>query len=502
MAVHRDAHMILGNFGGYGSGKTITSRKELQKHIFLTNCGTGIIGANVTSQYEQTIKRDFEADFPKAFYRYYSAQKNYADFINDYRLMYRPFDDPNKLRSYNVDFALILEASEVVEEAYTQLKTRLRNAAASLPETDENGEILYIESNSGRMVPKIKADWRRLLIESNPSAGWIKTSILNCANSIQKHGNIHDTYAVLESEADPEIGAHVTATDANDYLPDNFFETQAKNKPKWWIERYLHGSFLYADGLVYPSAAKWIVPTRDVPRRWKRICAFDYGLADASCYLFAAVDEMENILYFYKEVYVNNRSLEELAKLFFEASSDIPAGGWICAPIIDPKSGPKRDYDKRTLSDGFLDYGIAFQPGAVNREARVFRLNTYLESGRVRIFDCCTNFIRQLRELKFKQDNKMTTSPWRNEPEDKDDHAVVCGEWIVMELPKDPKNLIFGVYNKQGTRLDVDPQEDRKQLEKDWLAFALQDEPDYSNTNFYDVEANYTYAGGVTNGKI
>jgi hypothetical protein len=208
---------------------------------------------------------------------------------------------------------------------------------------------------------------------------------------------------------------------------------------------------------------------------------------------------MENLLYFYKEVYVNNRNVEELAKLFKEASADIPVGGWVCSPIIDPKSGPRRDYDKKTLNDNFLDYGISFIPGAVNREARVFRLNTYLESGRVRIMDCCRNLIDQIKELKFKQNNNSSTSPWRDEPEDKNDHAVVCAEWIVMELPRDPKNLLWGAYNRDGKRIDTtldELQKDRVKLENDWAYQALNDERDtHEETYFYSD----MYAGGYEN---
>jgi phage terminase large subunit len=497
---HRDCHRITANFGGYGSGKTLTSREELEKHILITSQGTSLVGANVTSQYEQTIKRDLEADFPKAFYAGYSNQKSFADFKNGHRLMYRPYDDANKLRSYNLTSWLILEASEVDEEAYTQLKTRLRNIAATIPEVDENGEITYTKGPHGQLVPKIKNDWRRGIIESNPSAGWIKTAILNCSDRVEKHGDIHDNYLLLKDEQDANISTHITSTSANAYLPSDFIEMLAKNKPKWWVERYVYGSFLYADGLVYPTAARYVVPSFEIPRNWKRICAFDYGLSDSACFLFGAIDEMENILYFYKEVYINNRNVEELANLFKDASKDIPVGGWICSPIIDPKSGPRRDYDKKTLNDNFLDYGISFIPGAVNREARVFRLNTYLESGRVRIMDCCHNFVDQIKELKFKQNNNSTTSPWRDEPEDKNDHAIVCAEWIVMELPRDPKNLIYGAYNKEGKRFDNldENQLTREKMQNDWAYNALNDERDVQEEYFYNSDL-YTYNGGQYN---
>ena len=475
ISFHKDAHRITANFGGYGSGKTLTSREELEKHILITPAGTGLIGANVASQYEQTIKREFEADFPEAFYLAYSQQKVYADFRNGYRLMYRPYDDPNKLRSYNLDFWVILEASEVKEESFTQLKTRLRNTAGTTQKVDENGEPMF-NIVDGQAIPVIDHDWRRGIVESNPSAGWIKTDVLNCSDVIEKHGDIHEYYVVLETDKDANISTHITSTSANAYLPEGFIEMQIKNKPKWWVERYIYGSFMYSDGLVYPGFMRCVCKSFPVPRFWKRIVAFDYGLADASCFLFGAVDERNNLLYFYKEVYGNNRSVEELAALFKDAAKDVPVGGWICTPIIDPKSGPKRDYDKKTLADSFLDYGIAFKPGAINREARVFRANTYLESGRVKVMDCCKNLISQTKELKFKQDKISTTSPWRNEPEDHNDHAVVCMEWICMELPKDPKDLLCGVYGKDGINETPTPAE-RDEHEKAYGEFALMDEP-------------------------
>lgn len=486
VAFHKDNHKITANFGGYGSGKTLTDREELEKHILITEKGTTLVGANVASQFEQTLKRDFEADFPKEFYTNYNNQKQYADFANGHRLIYRPYDDPDKLRSYNLSMWIILEASEVKEESFTQLKTRLRNMAAATQAVDEDGNLVFETLDNGQLVPVYAHDWRRGIVESNPSAGWIKTDVLNASDVIKTFGETHEDYAVLESERDEHIATYITATSANKYLPKDFVQMQIKNKPAWWVERYIYGSFLYSDGLVYPSLIKYVCKTFEVPRKWKRICAFDYGLADASCFLFGAIDEMNNLLYIYKEVYANDRNIEELAKLFINASKDIPVGGWVCAPIIDPKSGPRRDYNKKTLADGFLDYGISFIPGQTDREARVFRTNTYIESGRVRIMDCCVHLIEQGRELKFKENPSSTTKPWRNEPEDKNDHAVVCLEWITMELPKDPNKLLWGAYNHSGELLpECKPEEERHKLDNEWAAAALSDNPDTTENNYY-----------------
>jgi len=460
-----------------GSGKTLTSREEFYKHMIITPNGNTVIGANVASQYEQTIKRDIEADLPMAFVARINTQKQYVDFINGHRLMYRPFDDPEKLRSYNITMFIIIEASEVKQGAFTQLKTRLRNLAATVPKRDANGNIMYKTARNGVKIPLIDHDWFRGIIESNPSAGWIRSDLLMYSDEIHKHGKINDVYGVIKAEQDPDISSHVTATDANEFLPNGFIESNIKNKPYWWVQRYIYGSFQYAEGLVYPSAIKHIVETFDIPKHWKRIVAYDYGLSDDSVYIFGAVDELHNLLYIYKEVRDNNKSVEFLAKLFHQETQDIAVGNWICPPIIDPKSGPKRDYDKKSLSDHFLEYGIAFKPGHINVDARVYRLNTYLESGKCKIMDCCEALVRELRDYKFVS-NENTTSGRGDKPEDKNNHGINALEWIVMELPADPSNLIRGVYDKMGKSLTDEQETD---IELSYAMYALSDPSDYQD---------------------
>mgnify|MGYP000916285593 FL=1 len=478
-AVHVDPHKFILNAGGYGSGKTYTSRQEFYKHLFITPNGLTIVGANVTSQYEQTLKRDIESDLPKDFVEYISLQKSFIDFKNGHRLMFRPFDDPDKLRSLNITMFIILEASEVKGETFVQLKSRIRNLAATLPKRNKSGEILYRETKEGVLIPEIQADWRKGIIETNPDAGWPRSEVLMKSSDIQKHGRIADNYAVLEDEADPAISSHITASECNQFLPEGFIEDLKKNRPLWWVNRYIYGSFSYAEGLVYPSAMTAVCPTFEIPRHWKRIVAFDYGLADDAVYLFGAVDERQNLLYIYKEVRNSNRSVEELSQIFFQETKDIPVGGYICSPIIDPKSGPKRDYDKKSLSDHFLEYGIAFKPGHVSMDARIYRLNTYFETKRIRIMDRCTGLIKELREHKFKPKTLDDTGR-SDKPMDGNDHAISALEWIVMELPANPNNLIYGIYDKRGQ----DITKPTRNIQKEYSMWVLQDENEESYSDY------------------
>lgn len=479
LCVHKDSHLYIGNFGAYGTGKTLTSREEIYKHLFITPNANVLICANIAAQYEQTIKREIEQDLPAAFVKYVSTQKSYMDLVNGARIMYRPLDDPDKLRSLNLTMFVIVEASEVAGEAFQQLKTRTRNLAASTQLIDPTTHLPVTRLlDNGQHVPVVDKDWRRGIIESNPDSGWIRTDVLYTSDQVTKHGHVLDDYQIPENAKDPAIATHVASTDVNAFLPPTFIDELCKNKPAWWISRYVFSSFSYAEGLVYPAAQTAIVPTSEVPSHWKRIIAADYGLSDDFVYLLGAIDERRGKLVIYKEARTNNRNIEELAKLYFENTADIPQGGLYCSPILDPKSGAKRDYNKKSLYDHFLDHGISFQPGHVNIDARVYRTNTYFESGRLEIMDCCPGLIAELRDYKFPAKSLTASVRALDKPIDKNNHGINPLEWICMALPADPKKLYYGVYDGAGRDLTKLQRE-----ENNWMPFALRDEPSYDTYN-------------------
>lgn len=452
---------IVGNFSGFGSGKTSASYQDCLKHLLITPNGNALVGANVTSQYEQTFKRDFEMDCPAAFVRKVNIQKSYLDFYNGARLIYRPFDDPDKLRSYNLSYFVILEASEVTEEALTILRTRLRQDAA-------------IHGN---------ADWRKGIVESNPDPGWIKQDVLDVSQKIIFYGESFQPLTQDKSKLDPTINSVVSDTAVNPYLPKNFVAELARNKPKWWIERYLKGSFLYAEGLVYPEALSHVVQAFDPPRTWRRMVAFDYGLHDDAVWLFLALDEDRGILYAYKEVRTSDTDIDGLAQLYFDNSKDILPGALLGSILGDPKSLAKRDYNKRTLQDLFVEKGIYMIPGAVSVDARVLRTNAYFRSGKLKIMDSCWGLIEELKEYKFPSPatQNKSTARFLNKPIDKNNHAINPLEWAVMELPDDPRQMLLGVYNKYGRRV-ISHEEN---VASGWLPHALQDDVESANQGVY-----------------
>ena len=483
-SVHEDAHRIIGNFGSYGTGKTKTSEKEMEKHIFLTPNANILLGANITSQYEQTLLRDFEKSFPQAFLKGRSVQKGYLDFINDARLMLRPFDDPDKLRSNNYSLVIMLEASEINADAFHQLKTRLRNNAAT--HYDPQTQTMY--------------DWRKLICESNPDSGWIRTDVLLVSSQITQHGKYaQDSYdnAVDPMSIDQSISSHVASTDVNHYLPADYIQVNSKNKPIWWIKRFLHGSFAFAEGLVYPNAVNCIVKTpRDpdgnplTPKHfpdWKVLVAHDYGLMDEATFVYAAVDKKRNKLIVYRVDHTNNAPLKDLVALFNKGAKDINFGQLYTTPIIDPKNN-KRDYNKKDLISHYQDYGITFKPGHVNVDARIVRLNDYIEAGCLEIWDCCDFLITELKDYKFKP-KTLDDKDAKNVPIDARNHAINALEWIGMELPANPNKLSLTGYDEYGR--PIDPEEEDRQKE----TWQLSDD-DESDAEEYDQSTLFGLEGG------
>jgi len=128
---------------------------------------------------------------------------------------------------------------------------------------------------------------------------------------------------------------------------------------------------------------------------------------------------------------------------------DIPQGMMLTQPIMDPKNN-KRDYNKKDLATHFLEHGIAFKPGHVSVDARVLRVNTYIERDRLRIMDSCPGLIRELKGYKFPDKTLGKSTKAQDKPVDKDNHRINPLEWICMELPSDPSRLNLLAYDGLG----------------------------------------------------
>ena len=446
-AVLKDGHKFVGNFGGYGSAKSYTTRQLIYKHLFITQKANVLVGANVSSQYKQTIQRELEADIPKAFVKKYNSMDQYMELQNGSRLIYRPLDDVDKLRSLNLSAFFIIEGSEVNKEAFTQLKSRLRNMNAA--------ECIGVDGNG---VPLYKWYRGQGVVESNPDSGWIRSEILEKSSNITQHGTGNAQYLPDKEHADPAISTHISSSDANIYLPQDYIRDLCANKPSWWIDRYIYGSFAFANGLVFPKYKDAIIPSFDVPTSWKKCVGHDPGLVDASAFVNIAIDPDTGTVHVYRDRQYHDMGVSELHERWLrDVAYDIPATAWLAQPVMDGKMHGRRMFtDKRTLDQMWADYDVFYQPGHIQVLDRIWRIQTYLEQGKIKIHDCCEHLLRELPEYKWKVNNK--DGAYKESPIDKNNHSIDALEFVMMILPEDPKKLLgmrfFSPFEQQQKQQD------------------------------------------------
>ena len=438
--------------GGVGTGKTSGDVFDHIKHMCITPTGASLLGAPTMPQLRSTLKKELERNVPVEWVDHVSRQENTIMYANGHEVLYRPFDDPEKLKSLNLSFFAILEASRTKYSVFTELQRRLRNNAAVKYAFDPNGDPILEEDEEGRMVHKILHDWRKGNLESNPDAGWVKTQILErSANVYLHHVDLHNESYYFK-DVNPSISTHVAPTKANHYLPQDFIKDQSAGMPDWYVRRNFYGSFQYAEGMIYPKFMNNVVKPFQIPRNWKRIIAVDYGVADNTHILFGAIDNAKKICYIYHEIVINDADVSSIAKRYKQEVMKIPFGAFLTTPVMDQRSLTKRQsHDvQKTLGDLFMDEGLFFEPAQMNMNARILRTNTLINNGQLKFFDSCIGLIDEARNYKFPEKDVDKPHIDTNKPVDKFNHGVNALEFLAMELPHNLEQIDFRMYNSKG----------------------------------------------------
>lgn len=492
--MHYDNSPYVGIFGGYGSGKTVTSSKDDGKHIMITPYGETLIGADTLVQIQNTIKKDFETDFPEEFVEHYARQEKKITFVNGHILYYRPMNDEGNLRSMNISRAHFLEASETKHENFTQAETRLRNDAGVVYERDEKGDFVWeYNEKRKRWQKKVKVSTLKFIVESNPDAGWIRDEFLLKSGKICIYDDNRQNYVVTEPKK--FVTSHIIPTHLNLHLPPDFEERNKEGKPRWWIERYLFGSFDYAEGMVYPEFMTSLVDDFPIPRHWKHAIAMDYGLNDNTHFVFGALDPKAEkpIMYLYKEIVINGRNIREIAEVYKQHLKQIPRGGLLFTPVMDARSFSLRQKtgELKTLGSLLLDENLVFDPAQMDLESRIMRTNTLLEKGQLKIFKSLYKLIEEGKIYKF-PDKKLhgTSSDADNKPVDKNNHGMNAMEFLCMELPRNMVHTNLGAYYA-GKNISAIREQERKRVQQEINPlFPMLSQPEQS-TGYDDFQSFY-----------
>ena len=441
---HQDTHKYRMWAGGFGSAKTSTCGAEMVMHILSTPGGQSLVGAQTYPQLEETSKKQILDMIPDILIESYLKQANKLILMNGHTVLFRSFDEENKLRSLNLTAWWIEESSEVSYDIFAQLQTRLRNHAT--------------KNHMG-------------IMSTNPDLGWIRSEFLLKSENIT---GAMERYHQDPEDINPDFSTHIAATSLNTYLPEDFYESVARNKPEWYIKRYLEGSFSFTEGAVYPNFSKHVVEIDPKEIRqnvrtkgWKVIATADWGLRDPTVMLLMAIDPKDGIVYVYDEYYEANRPIPYHARIMNEKMSHIPLGS-MERMVGDPSGARKGIADRRSIFDHYAEYSLFWQPGNNRIEPGIQKVFSYFSSGRLKILSHLKHTIEEGINYKYKPQELDSKKNLDEKPIDKNNHAMDSLRYGINELPDNPDELVNPFYGAPVVK-------DRDEK----LPFALQSDSSY-----------------------
>lgn len=181
-----------------------------------------------------------------------------------------------------------------------------------------------------------------------------------------------------------------------------------------------------------------------------------------------AIDPREGILYIYKEHYENQKSIKYHAEQMKQKILNHIPQGQLYKMVADPKGKAKSEKDMRSTYDYYAEYDIFFQPGINKIEDGILKVYSYMEMGKLKVFNTCINTLKEGTSYKYPKRDLITDKNAGEKPLDKDNHAMDCLKYVIAELPDDPAQLV----NLSYSRYDYPENTDTS-----WLPHALQDDP-------------------------
>ena len=445
--------------GGFGSGKSMTNIQQVIKHLMLIPNARVVVAAKTYPALEATFVKDFFSIMPQRLLRKKNEQKREWVFTNGSELMLRSFDDETKLRGINATMFVLLEASNIQHEGFELAQNRIRNSAALIPSLDAKGmPVMKYDEKAKLMRPVYKYDARKILIETNPDAGWVKKKFLVDSSTVSYYGSAHKEGYRMNTKTDPNKFTMVMATDANPYLPEGFIEEQTRGKSVAYVQQFFYGSFNFSDNTVYPNVGGRIVRPHELPpafdERGKRslyyLIGLDYGITDALAIIYAAYSTITKKLYIFDEVYEHNLSVRDAVKKHREKLKlhKIRNDMLLSLPLFDGRSYNKRESDLQTIGAMFNNEGLYFKPSFTYVDARVVKVNGIINDEQIEIFSNCEFLIEEVTNYKFKVSKDGSPS---DKPMDKNNHAINALEFVIMELPLNLNSLDIASYIPMGT---------------------------------------------------
>lgn len=344
-------------------------------------------------------------------------------------VIFRGLEDPDKHRSLNLNAAYIDESSQVSEEAFFLLQSRLRGAHV-----------------------------RKIFMTTNPAGHDWQYNLFVKQDGIQESSRNQFSLIVAPSTE-------------NIHLPDGYVESMMATYSKERIEREVMASFDSFAGQIYHEFRRdvHVVQPFEIPAEWPRYVGVDHGFNNHAAWVWGAVDYDGNI-YIYREFYEREWLIKEICRGKGRLPGVIHLNGKdrLSGIFIDPST--KRT-SSQTGSTDFATYceyipkNWPLMPASNEVNPGIDRVKTFLQINKrtnkpkLTIFNTCRNLIEEIVQYRWDElpEGQKGLKNDREQPRKYKDHACDALRYLIMSRPQEPKQAdvrklaIENNHNVEGT---------------------------------------------------
>lgn len=385
--------------GGFGSGKTLCGCQEAIQLALRYPNNFILVGAQTYTNLRDTTMRMFFDVVPdpvlKGGKREYAFNKseNMLTFHNGSAVIFRSMDEPNKYKSLNLGAFYIDELSEIAEEIWMMLESRLRR----------------------NNVPR-----RTGFGTTNPEGGsWVYTKFV-------KPREKSENYAYFQAP-----------TTENVYLPEDYVQGLLDSYPESWVKRYIYADWSAFEGQIYPEfqpSYPYVIPHTEPDPEWPVYVGIDHGLHNPTAAIWAARNPKTGDLYVFQEYYEVNQLIEHHAARIKFMSQNYP----VYTSWIDPTTQKRDAITGKSVRGEYLRHGVPVVLGNNDIMAGIHKVSAYFKQKpdgkpRLVISEKCEHLIEELTQYRWEE-----SKPDKNEPEKPHpykDHTCDALRYLVMGLP-------------------------------------------------------------------
>jgi len=379
-------------FGAYRCSKSFSQQLAVFLICLLYPGTRAVYIRNSYDQLKDSVIKQFNDAFGELNSYEYAKSNRTITFKNGSTLIFRSFETDKGILSSEYDVVCVCQAEDITYDMFLQLLGRA----------------------SGRVLgPK-----GILLVEGNPSAGWVKTRYKDA------------TIRKLEEDAILFIEGQ---TSDNPFVTKEYCDSLVKNYPKFWLDRFFYGKWSSLEEMVFSEFKDDMiidpVDPLNIPASYKKRNGLDYGWTNKSAIYRSYIDYEGNIT-LYDEFYENKTLPEDLAKWTNKYGDVSTVADHACKGL----KMPTKDDENKTVWTEMERFGAKLIPCNKNQMGNIVLVNTLMKQGRFKITKNCVNGIREIKNWKWKKAKLGSTKNDSEKPVDKEDHLNDAMLYLIADL--------------------------------------------------------------------